>query len=112
MRVLVTGGNGMLGGYILRELIRAGHQVTSYARHPSPLDGADSVIGDVMDPAQLTRAMTGHDAAIHMAAFTAPGRAAPDQLMNLNLMGTMYVLEAARQTAVTKVVLASSGAAT
>jgi nucleoside-diphosphate-sugar epimerase len=112
MRVLVTGGNGMLGGYILRELMNAGHSVTIYARHDARVEGANSVIGDVMDLDSLKRAMAGHEAVIHLAGFTGPGRAEPEKLVCTNVMGTVNVLESAREKGLMKVVFASSGAAT
>src|SRR5262245_22978842 len=112
MRILVTGGNGLLGGYILRELMRAGHAVTSYARHPAPTEGAHSVIGDITDPAQLRQALPGHEVIIHLAAVTGPGKTTPAKLFETNLLGTVHVLEAALEAGAHKLVFASSGAAT
>jgi UDP-glucose 4-epimerase len=111
MRILVTGGNGLLGGYLLRELIQSGHSVTSYARHPSPTEGANSVIGDVNDPTRLRQAVPGHEVVVHLAGVTGPGRALPEQLMETNLMGTVRVLEAALEAGAGKIVFASSCAA-
>ena len=112
MRIFVTGGNGMLAGYILRELIRTGYAVTSYSRHPALVQGVESVVGDVTDLAKLEETMRGHEVVVHLAAVPGPARAAPDQLMYVNVIGTTRVLEAAVHTAATKVIFASSGAAT
>jgi nucleoside-diphosphate-sugar epimerase len=65
-----------------------------------------------MDPDQLVQACQGQDAVIHLAAVPGPGRATPAQLLNVNVIGTVHVLEAAVQNGIGKVVFASSGAAT
>ncbi len=112
MKILTTGGSGTIGGYVLRELIQAGHSVTSYSRTAPRIDGAAFIQGDIMDPNALARACQGHDAVIHLAAVPGPGRATPAQLININVVGTANVLEAALQAGIDKVVFASSGAAT
>ena len=112
MKILVTGGSGTIGGYVLRELLQAGHAVTSFSRTAPRIDGAGFIAGDIMDPDQLAHACQGQDAVIHLAAVPGPGRATPAQLLNVNVIGTVHVLEAAVQTGIGKVVFASSGAAT
>ena len=110
LRVLVTGGSGTIGGYVLRELLQAGHTVSSFSRTAPRVEGAGFVQGDIMEPAQLPDACRDQDAVIHLAAI--PGRATPAQLLNVNVIGTVNVLEAAVQAGVGKVVFASSGAVT
>ena len=112
LRVLVTGGSGTIGGYVLRELLQAGHSVSSFSRTAPRVEGAGFVQGDIMEPAQLADACQDQDAVIHLAAIPGPGRATPAQLLNVNVIGTVNVLEAAVQAGVGKVVFASSGAAT
>ena len=112
MNILVTGGSGTIGGYVLRELLRAGHAVSSFSRSAPRIDGAGFIQGDIMDPDQLAQACHGQDAVIHLAAVPGPGRATPAQLLNINVVGTANVLEAALQAGIGKVVFASSGAAT
>lgn len=110
-RILVTGGNGLLGGYVLRDLIAARHEVTCFARHPSHIRGVRSIIGDIREPAGLRQAIRGHEAVIHLAAVTGPGRSSLEDLMCTNLMGTMHVLEGAVDAKLNKMVFASSCAA-
>lgn len=112
LKVLVTGGSGTIGGYVLRELLQAGHAVSSFSRTAPRVEGAGFVQGDIMQPDQLAEACRDHDAVIHLAAIPGPGRATPAQLLNVNVIGTVNVLEAAVQAGVGKVVFASSGAAT
>ena len=112
MKILVTGGSGTIGGYVLRELLHAGHDVTSFSRSAPRIDGSGFIPGDIMDPDRLAHACQEQDAVIHLAAVPGPGRAAPPQLLNINVVGTANVLEAAVQTGVDKIVFASSGAAT
>ncbi len=112
LRVLVTGGSGTIGGYVLRELLQAGHSVSSFSRTAPRVEGADFVEGDIMRPDQLADACQGQDAVIHLAAIPGPGRATPAQLLNVNVIGTVNVLEAAVHAGLGKVVFASSGAAT
>ena len=62
MRVLVTGGSGTIGPYVLRELLAAGHAVTCYSRQTPPLvEGAGFVAGDIMDAERLAAACRGHE---------------------------------------------------
>ncbi|MYH61577.1 MAG: NAD(P)-dependent oxidoreductase [Caldilineaceae bacterium SB0675_bin_29] len=111
-KVLVTGGSGTIGGYVLRELLQAGHSATSFSRSAPHVEGAGFVQGDIMQPEQTAEACRGHDAVIHLAAIPGPGRATPAQLLNVNVIGTANVLEAAVHAGIGKVVFASSGAAT
>jgi UDP-glucose 4-epimerase len=112
LRVLMTGGNGLLGGYITRELVSAGHKVTNFARHPSSVADTTSTIGDITDLPSLEAAVADHEAVVHLAGVPGPGRTTPEQLLQINVIGTVNVLESAVRNGVTKVVFASSGAAT
>ncbi len=112
MNILVTGASGTLGGYVLRELLSAGHAVCDYSRTPPRVDGIQFIQGDILSLDQLRKACEGRDAVIHMAAVPGPGRATPEQMINVNVVGTVHALEAALQAGVRKFVLASSGAAT
>lgn len=113
MNVLVTGGSGTIGGYVLRELKQAGHAVTCFSRTPpAESDGVEYVQGDFNDYAQIETAARGRDSIIHLAAVPGPGRATPQGILNVNLIGLVNVLEAAVQHKVSKIVFASSGAAT
>ncbi len=111
MRVLVTGGNGLLGTYVARELLSAGHQVTNFGRHQSSVAGVESVIADINDIQAVQDSAAQNEAIIHLAAVTGPGKTTPEQLMHTNVIGTVNVLEAAVRVGITKVVFASSGAA-
>jgi len=112
LKVLVTGGSGTIGGYVLRELLQAGHSVSSFSRTAPRVEGAGFVQGDIMEPAQLADACQNQDAVVHLAAVPGPGRATPAQLLNVNVIGAVNVLEAAVHAGIGKVVFASSGAAT
>ena len=76
------------------------------------VQGTVFIEGDLADPDQVTAASRGHDAIVHLAAVPGPRRATPEQLIFINVVGTVHVLEAAVQSGVGKVVFASSGAAT
>lgn len=112
MHVMVTGGNGLLGTYVIGELLSAGHQVTSFGRHQSAVAGAKSVTGDIHDMQTLQDASRDHEAIVHLAGVTGPDKTTPEQLMQTNVIGTVNVLESAVRAGITKVVFASSGAAT
>lgn len=111
MKILVTGAGGTLGGYVCRELLCAGHDVTGYSRGLGAMDGVRWVCGDAANCEDLTRSAVGHDAIIHLAAITGPGRAAPDKLIAANIATTTCALEAAVRSQIPSVVFASSGAA-
>src|SRR5437868_2652730 len=67
--VLVTGGTGVLGAYLVPRLVGRGHDVRVLSRRPSPRvpQGATAVQGDVRTGAGLNAAATGSDAVIHAA---------------------------------------------
>lgn len=72
MRVLVTGGTGHIGSYIIPELIAAGHEVTGLARSDASAAavsalGAKVRRGDIVDLDVLKRAAADSDGVIHVA---------------------------------------------
>ncbi len=72
-RALVTGATGLLGGRIVQRLVRAGTAVRAFIRNPTKADaltqlGVDIVVGDITNPAMLTRAVEGCQIVYHFAA--------------------------------------------
>ncbi len=69
MRILVTGATGYIGGRLIPELLRHGHQVRTFVRDPERLTGkewyvsVELVKGDLSDPAAIREALRGMDAA-------------------------------------------------
>ena len=112
MKILVTGGSGLIGSYVLRSLKNSDHITSSYSRNKPLVEGVEFIKGDIMDADRLRDALSGQDAVIHLAAVPGPGRASPTRMIEINVVGTTHVLEGAVRSNVNKVVFASSGAAT
>lgn len=76
--ILVTGGTGLTGRFVIEELLRRGHEVRVLRRAGSlaklPAGTLDIAGGDLRDPESLRRATRGVDAIVH-AAYTDGGRA-------------------------------------
>jgi nucleoside-diphosphate-sugar epimerase len=107
MKVLLAGATGALGVPLVRQLIRAGHQVTGITRTAAGASalwdlGASSVIADALDRDGLLRALQGAsaDAVIHQltALKRPPMRASHVEPTNrLRVEGTANLLAAAEQ---------------
>jgi NADH dehydrogenase len=75
VKVVAAGGTGFLGRSIVRDLLRAGHDVTVLSRNPDSvprlpeLRGANATRGDVTDPASLTGRLDGADAVVNCVQF-------------------------------------------
>jgi len=69
---------------------------------------ADTVVGDLRDPASLVKAMSGCDTVFHVAADYRLWLRDPEEMYRSNVEGTRAILEAARKNAVRSVVYTSS----
>ena len=110
MKVLVTGGGGFLGRYIVEQLLERGDAVTVFARGKYPeLEqiGATLMRGDLQDAEAVTQACTGMDVVFHAAAK--PGIWGTwDSFYAPNVIGTQHVLDACKAQNVSKLVFTSS----
>lgn len=115
MLALVTGSTGFIGSHICRALVTQGAHVRAFHRPGSPLTLLENLpvehaVGDLTDPASVESAMWGVDVVFHAAAQLG-SRKNPDQIYNITVQGTRYVLEAARKAGVKRVIHTSSVAA-
>lgn len=120
MKALVTGGAGFIGSHVVDELAGRGWDVTvydnlstGYLRHleAARQSGKVEVIrGDILDAANLARAVKGAAAVFHLAA-NADVRGGTHNTridMEQNVLGTHAVLEAMREEGVAEIVFTSS----
>ncbi len=107
MRVLVTGASGFLGQATAAAVRDAGHEVRTFQRRPSGVDGVQDVAGSMTDPAALDRAAAGVDAVVHLAAKVSLA-GDPADFARVNVEGTRALLQAARDAGVGRFVFVSS----
>lgn len=117
-RYLVTGGAGFIGSNLVEALVGQGHTVrvfdnfsTGHRRNLQPfLRHVDLVEGDVRDFEAVRRAAEGVEVIFHQAALPSVPRSIEDPLTTneVNVTGTLNVLEAAVQAGATRLVYASS----
>lgn len=120
MKVLVTGGTGLLGNNVLRRLLNEGHSVYStwYQRSPDACeffqhDALEWLQADLRIPHDCKNIVlwTDFDATIHCAASTSgAGTTASNPIAHVtpNVAMNMYMLEAAHEASVKKFIYPSS----
>lgn len=111
MDVLVTGGNGSIGRFVVEELVSRGHDVTVFdIQTRSTTREVSFVEGDITDREGVTRAISDNDTVVHLAALLPPGsEESPSRADRINIGGTLNVLNAATQ-ADARTIVASSKA--
>jgi UDP-glucose 4-epimerase len=117
MKVLITGGMGVIGAETSRRFVKEGHRPVVFARHrddsliPDILDKIDFEQGDVLDMPRILQALKKHSVThvVHAAGFVGAVSAAnPALSVQVNVMGLVNVLEAARALDVKRVVFTSA----
>ena len=107
-KVLITGG-GFLGLRLASALQTSGHDVRVLDIAPSPSPTIDWLQGDVSSLDVVQSALAGCSRVVHLAALLTPACAAdPLRGAQVNVVGTLNVVDAARRANLTHVVYASS----
>ncbi len=118
MRILVTGGAGFIGSHITERLIQDGHTVRvlddlssgRLENLAAVRSQVEFVEGDIRDRQVVRQAVAGVDAVIHEAAWRSVPKSMSDPYgyTQVNVLGTVNVLESAVAEKVRRVVAASS----
>jgi UDP-glucose 4-epimerase len=117
MNALVTGGAGFIGSNLVQGLLAEGHAVTlldnfssGYRSNLTDLSGAHLIEGDIRDATTVGKAMAGMEAVFHLAASVGNQRSIDNPILDaeINVIGTIRLLEAARRAGVRKFVTSSS----
>jgi uncharacterized protein YbjT (DUF2867 family) len=112
MRVLVTGGSGVVGEAAVAALLRRGHEVRLLARHAADdakawPEGVEARPGDVTDPESLRGAADGCDAVLHVVGIVDEQPPAVT-FARVNVEGTRHVVDEASRAGVERLVYVSS----
>lgn len=102
MKALVTGGRGFIGSAVATELSRRGRCVVIYDQRPPTISstsrGFDFVQGDVLDSNRLRSAMAGCEEVYHFSGLLGTSELfdRPHEAIEVNVLGALNVLQAAR----------------
>ena len=115
MKIFITGATGYIGQRLTARLLEDGHEVHALCRRPP--EGSDFQHqgfhfhpGDLRDFDSVVKAMKGCEAVFHLAALAKVWMPNPAEFYQVNVMGTVHVLDAAVACGVGKVVFTSSAA--
>ena len=120
MKILVTGGAGFIGSHLVDLLLTQNHQVVvldnlstgKLDNLPAASDALQIEVGDICSTQTVDRAISGCDAIVHLAAVASVQASVEDPCAThqVNLVGTLNLLEAARKNNIKRFVYASSAA--
>jgi nucleoside-diphosphate-sugar epimerase len=108
MRIVVTGGSGKAGRWVVRDLRERGHDVLNVDVVHDGSEHGLCVLADLTDLGQTYDVLAGADAVVHLAAIPAPGLRPDGETFRNNAMSTFNVFRAAEDRSVGRVVWASS----
>ena len=116
--ILVTGASGIVGHFVVKDLVSAGHKVRAIKRVDSNIDSLaqwqDSiewVEADLLDLSALEKSFIDIDRVVHCAALVSFHQEDKDELMNVNVNGTANMVNLALEHNVKKFIHVSSVAA-
>lgn len=114
MNVLVTGGSGRIGRYVVRDLVAAGHTVTNADLAPLSAMPGGLVSGflrvDLTDPGDVYQALaySKSDAVVHLGAWANAGIVPDTRTYGDNVRGAYNVFQACADLGIQRIVYASS----
>ena len=118
MKCVIFGGAGFIGSHIADALVASGHDVRVFD-HPNIdtrnltdiLSQIEVVSGDFFNEKDLAPALSGAEIVVHLISSTIPSSSNenPAYDVQTNLIGTLRMLDLARDAGIRKVVFASSG---
>lgn len=110
MRILVTGGTGVIGAGVIHELLGRGHSVRLLSRHAREdarqWDGVEAFAGDIADAKSIAGAAADIDLVLHIAGIAEESDDATFQ--SINVEGSRHVLDEAKSAGVQRFVYVSS----
>ena len=122
-RILVTGADGFIGSHLVERLVRRGCDVRAFVQYnsmgswgwldDSPADirrDLDVFAGDIRDPHGVRTSMNGCEAVLHLAALIAIPYSyhSPQTYVETNVLGTLNIVQSARDLGVERVVHTST----
>lgn len=109
-KVLITGGAGFIGSSIAKHLANKGLEVKTFDIVKAKEQIGEHIIGSIMSPDDVKKAMQGCDAVVHLAAMLGVKRTEIKRMecLDINIFGTKNILEASYKAGVKKIVFASS----
>lgn len=107
MKVLITGGRGLLGSAVVREIAKGGHECVVVQRNPSGIPGVQEFLDDLTTPKNCAQWLSGVDTVVHLAAKVGIVGSYQD-FFEANVQATRMLLTAAKKHGVTKFIYASS----
>jgi len=110
VRILLTGGSGGIGCYVVLDLVQAGHQVTSVDLLPGVVPGVRSLRVDLTDAGQVYQVLASSqaEAVIHLGAWASNDVVPATRTYGDNVLGTFHVFQACADLGVRRVVWGSS----
>jgi dihydroflavonol-4-reductase len=113
MKVLVTGASGLLGANVVEALLHEGYEVNVLLRKSSTTIGLKGLavtfhFGDLLDVPSIIRAALGCEVIVHCAAHTLQWKTSKKAHQDINLQGTINIIEAAEKAHVKKIIYVST----
>jgi len=108
MRIVVTGGSGKAGRWVVRDLREHGHDVLNVDLVRDGSDFGLCVVTDLTNLGQAHDVIRGAEAVVHLAAIPAPGLRPEGETFRINILSTYNVFAAAEAAGARRVVWASS----
>src|SRR3989338_6107405 len=109
-KVLITGGAGFIGHTMAKYFASKCLEVKTFDLFQPPKTVGEHIVGTIIFPDELYKAMKGCDYVVHLAAVLGVARTENQRLkcLNVNTLGTINVLDAAVKAGIKKIVLSSS----
>lgn len=107
MHILITGGSGLVGRYVVDELVKNNTVDILDVKTPHR-PALKHIRADVLDLPALKKTVSGYDAVVHLAGIPHPLNNPADEVFRVNSIGTFNMLEACAVNGIKKFVLMSS----
>lgn len=118
MKYLIFGGGGFIGSHIADKLLQEGHSLRIFERPRVPPyrdfrddEDVEWLTGDLLSLHDVTRAMVGVDAVLHLVSTTLPKNSNDDPIYDVqtNIVASLQILNAMVSLKIPKIIFISSG---